>query len=502
MSIIPVDDEYLRFLLGNKLQNESQKYSHYNYRDAVHKMSEFLKKKSKGSVGVVYGLRRTGKTVALYHIAAKYIKAGWNVAYATFNYNQHDFNAVLRAIHKLTDEGYELILLDEISRCYGFLNSAMELSDRVNGKVIIAGTDSMMVRWAMNDALFGRTCVADTTNMSFGEYKRIFPGKSIENFVRDGGVLWDFEPESVEQYLRTSVIENIKNSVSFLESDQHVIDRRIFSVLDSETLYRLLVAVCELNTEAAVLKNLENRWEEPIAWKLTQAHTDVNGLINDEGLQKVKNGLLEYFVAFPREEFDKNTMTVLIQRLLELRFLTEATEHSYDMVFDVLVISQPFIRRDFVRRILSVVAQEKIDSFTYTMDKLESTCDGYVLEDICYMEARKRYFDKHAVQSNVFKFRGSGSEEIDVCIYRAELKKLSLIEVKYSDKIVKQGVDSLIGQDRWLVDENVVGFLKQKYSPAELTKTVLYRGQTEEPSEAGTVRWVNVEDWLLGKVEV
>ena len=500
-SISVVDFEYSRFLVNDELNAEISKIKQFNSRNAVAKMINFIDTTKNGHIGVLYGLRRTGKTVALFQIAEHYIKNGKKVAYATFNYRNHDFNAVLQAIHRLVSLGYELVLLDEISRCDGFLNCAMELSDKVGAKVVIAGTESLMIRWAMRDALFGRTCVAETTTMWFDEYRRIFPDRNIANFVKDGGVLWESEPESVEDYLMTSVIQNIKNSADFLESDQCVVDQRVFAGVDSETLYRLLVSICELNTEAAVLRNLKNRWNESIALKLSIAHSRAGGLKNDPSIVKIRDGLKEYYAWVPRDKFSEELVATLIQRLLGLNFLFKYVEMSYNTIQENITLTQPYIKREFIRRILSVVAQDNIDSIPETIEKLNSIGNGYILEDIVYMEASRRYLDKQALMPNIFRFRDE-KEEIDLCIFRPDIKRLSLIEVKFSSEKIKTGIDSVIGQDKWLFDESIIGFLTNRYKPLEFKKIVMYRGQTDINPDPDSVRWVNVEDWLLGEVEI
>ena len=219
-----VNQAYSNFITGDKLKDFCDEVSGYGYRDGFIKLDNWINGFAyKGNIGALFGLRRTGKTVILRQLAAKYIKQGVKVAYAAFGYRDCDFNRLFNAVEQLAGDGYQLILLDEVTRTKGFYDSSMSLADRVSeAKIVIAGTDSLMLYWAMREPLFGRTITAKTTGMRYEEYNRLFPNKTIADFVRDGGVLWDSEPESVEEYLRTSVIENMKNSVNMLE-DWHTI---------------------------------------------------------------------------------------------------------------------------------------------------------------------------------------------------------------------------------------------------------------------------------------
>ena len=77
-----------------------------------------------------------------------------------------------------------------------------------------------------------------------------------------------------------------------------------------------------------------------------------------------------------------------------------------------------------------------------------------------------------------------------------------MIEVKLSNSKYKQDIDSNRGQDRWLISSEVIDEVQRLYGAKHVTKTVLYAGATDDAPDERGVRWVNVEDWLLNKVDV
>ena len=505
-----VQIEYDKFITGDELKAHIEKNAGFNKRDAFYKLSEWLQDlRPDGHIGALFGLRRTGKTVVLHQLAYEYMSKGVKVAYAVYGYKQTEFNVVYKAIKRLVKEGYQIVLLDEITRTEGFYDSSMLLSDDVCAKVVIAGTESLMLWWAMGDPLFGRTILAKTTTMRYQEYKRLFRDATLIDFMCYGGVLWDNErgndvEVTIEKYLETSVIENIKNSVNLLEDWHTHSDKGTLMRVSADTLFRLLVAVCECAAQVDVEAHVKANWGDSIAWRLTQAHTNkaVGGMKSDSRLKVIRDGIQTFYMCVPSGEYDEALVEILIKRLKNLGFMSEVMElHDGGKTQKTLVITQPYIKREFVRRNLSMFAEFKNLELESTSDKMESIAYGVILEDIVYLEARTRYFDNNAMIDNVAKFRGKDEQEIDVCIFHKD-KHLSLIEVKLNEEKYKQGVNSNNGHDRWLTDEGVAAELKRVYGAKKITRTVLYMGVTDEAPDNDGVRWVNVEEWLLGDVEI
>ena len=498
-----IQREYDNFVTGDKLRRLIFDNAKLYRRDGFDKLDRFAQKDGHtGKVGTLFGLRRTGKTVLLHQLADMALKRGDKVAYATYSYEQHEINAVIPAIERLIQEGYKLILLDEITRTTGFYERAMYLSDSALANIVIAGTDSLALLWAMQDPLFGRTVTVKTTPMRYAEFHRLFTEKDIVEFLHYGGVIWDTEvPGSVEDYLRTSVVENITRSVNLVSYNMQLLNRDRLSQIHSETLFRMLHVICE-GTVRNSLASAMNSIEEASTWKLTEVQRKSGILSDDVGFAEIKAGLSTYYLPLDMNNLDEEDVFFLTKRLCDLGFLSETTELTDGMKSrQTLTITQPYIKRDFVRRILSVFS-----SFYRTeqvlRQKLESLTDGIMLEDVVYQEAVYRYHDPKSVVPQVAKYRDSDGREIDVMIYHPGTKELILIEVKWGSDKIPSTTEHPGGHDRWLVDEALVGRLRSFYGSALVTKVVLYQGETDVIANSNGVRWVNVEEWLLGRVQI
>ena len=498
-----IQREYERFVTGEDLQRLTSLSAKLNKRDGFDKLDTFAQKDGHtGKIGALFGLRRTGKTVLLHQLADQALKRGDKVAYAEYRYEQHDINAVIPAIEKLIKEGYKLILLDEITRTTGFYEQSMYLSDRALANIIIAGTESLALLWAMQDPLYGRTVTVKTTPMRYEEFHRLFPEKNIIQFLHYGGVIWETEvPSGVEEYLQTSVVENITRSVNLVSYNMQLLNRDRLSQIQPETLFRMLHVICEGAAKKKILSAM-NSIEEVSAWKLTEAQTKSGVLLDDTGFTEIKAGLSTYYLPMEMDNLDEEDVFMLTKRLRDLGFLSETIELTDGLKpRHSLTITQPYIKRDFVRRVLSVFPGLYGTEQLIT-EKLESLTDGIMLEDVVYLEAMHRYHDSQSVVPRVVKYRDSDGREIDVMIYRPETKELILVEVKWGSDKIPSTTEHPGGQDRWLVNKELIEEIRSYYGVNLIAKIVLYQGATDTIANKNGVRWVNVEEWLLGRTQI
>jgi len=499
-----VQREYNRFVTGEDLADLTKGSATLNKRDAFAKLDNWVSEfSSNGHIGALLGLRRTGKTIILHQLANKYHNKNIKVAYASYGYKQHEFNVVLAAVDRLVEEGHKLILLDEITRAEGFYDGAMHLADLTRAKVVIAGTESLMLHWSTLDPLFGRTVKARTTGMRYSEYVRLFPGLTIIDFINKGGVFWADNKPDVVEYLRSSVVENIKNSINLLEDWHKFTIKESLRNIDSDTVLRILEAICECGVLYDIANKVRRDWDSEVAWKLSNAHKNVRGISSE--LLPVYEGIHKFYSHKPKGNFDESVVDVLIQNLRLLNFVSEITEFTdVNKWVDKLVITQPYVKTDFLRRTLSVFEElsDELSNLGLTRDRMISLCYGVVLEDIVYFEAAKRYA---GVDNKIFKFRYGNNQEVDVVIHILDINtgksSLHLFEVKLTDTKYKTGVNDIKkGDDKHLIDPNCIAVLERHFGSIIQAKTILYRGASDDFPDENGVRWINVEEWLLDTV--
>jgi Cdc6-like AAA superfamily ATPase len=117
--------------LANLIESQTTLLSKkFQQRDFVENLISFcLNKDYRAILGIVYGLRSTGKTVGMLQAAEQLISQGHKVAYARFNYKTTDMSDVNSEILQLAKEGYTHFFVDKAPYLSGFLHGAAEWAD-------------------------------------------------------------------------------------------------------------------------------------------------------------------------------------------------------------------------------------------------------------------------------------------------------------------------------------------------------------------------------------
>ena len=172
-----------RFIFSNSLEK----------RDIFKSILDFSKKSTR-KIGMLYGLRRTGKTVLLQQwlmsMESKEIKEEEKSVYILMN--GESFDDLKADLRVLQENGYRFIAIDEISMCKDFIDYAAPLSDYFCGKgmkILIAGTDSLALFFASHSSLFDRSSLFHTTHISFAEWCRLTKKIDIDQYLPYGGLL-------------------------------------------------------------------------------------------------------------------------------------------------------------------------------------------------------------------------------------------------------------------------------------------------------------------------
>lgn len=136
------------------LQRSVDSASMLKHRDIVRSINLYLQSNSLQVLGL-YGLRRTGKTIAMFHAIGG---AGIDkCCYVLCKENCH-FSTLIDTISQLKGK-VDYIFIDEITRCDDFSDEAYLLSSlftECGTKIVVAGTDSLQLNMAYRHSLLGR----------------------------------------------------------------------------------------------------------------------------------------------------------------------------------------------------------------------------------------------------------------------------------------------------------------------------------------------------------
>ena len=196
----------------------------YRKRDAFDGMNAVLSNGMYGEILVLYGLRRTGKTVLMEQLVSES-----NEKCAFYEVEDKDsMEDVERALFTEQENGTTLVCLDEITKAKDFITSSSVLPDifaKEGMKIVVAGTDSLGFQFADIGELFDRTKRIRTTHIPFAEHSRVLNTDDIDDYIMFGGLMRKGADERVItdyssacKYLDSAVVENISNSI---KADKH-----------------------------------------------------------------------------------------------------------------------------------------------------------------------------------------------------------------------------------------------------------------------------------------
>lgn len=202
------------FILGKDLVSCNYKKERYLIQDLMN----YLYDRNSNRVCVLYGLRRTDKTVLMKQAIQHLLDNGIdNVAYITLTATQ-SIETVYKQLNNEIKRGIKYFFLDEITMVANFIQSSALLADKYAAqdiKIVLAGTDSFLLDLARRDQLYDRTVTINTSYISFKEYNYLF-GSNILEYIREGGVLYPdnlYNYESTHKYISTAITNNIINSL-------------------------------------------------------------------------------------------------------------------------------------------------------------------------------------------------------------------------------------------------------------------------------------------------
>lgn len=163
-------------------------------RDQFNELLSCLMPEEPASMTLLYGVRRTGKTTLMKQACSALTEAGvpeGKVAYLCLTRNGLDGDELYSYTKALFDHGVDYLFLDELTYAEGDLSFTSFYEHEKDKKIVMAGTDSAGFIPLLQGALYDGVNVIHTTYISYGEYSRLFPGTTLTDYIRDGGLLID-----------------------------------------------------------------------------------------------------------------------------------------------------------------------------------------------------------------------------------------------------------------------------------------------------------------------
>ena len=495
-----------------------------NKRDFVSDIEKFIKNESylDGSILVLYGLRRTGKTTAMEQVITECIAPN-EYAFLEMENGDNMYDLKQKIIEEI-EKGKTLICVDEITKTEGFIENSATLPDifaKEGIRIIVTGTDSLGFVFAENHELFDRTIDINTTHISFAEHCRVLETKDIDDYICFGGLMRKgmnrdkdgiYNYESMCKYIDSAVAGNISHSIK-MNSDTTPLEKlsknEISTIIEKMVekysgKINIKIVQDELNKVSInePINKLIGRVEKEIINRIVYeertivkeflkeigANTKITTPITEEMIQSLENYL---------RDMDVLSVTPITSfRYTELEgWKEEPTTHEYYIV-------QPAIKYYHLEQGMKFIDTQRFyselstDDKNFLKQKLREKIMGDMTEQIVLFDVKKDLmpkesstlsFQKYFVTKPVFYNDKKNIGEYDMLIRDNEQKKYWGFEIKHT-------TNPYYEQEEHLINNKLQTIIDKQYGNRE-NVAVLYRGNPFL-SDTGTY-YLNLTDFML-----
>ena len=459
------------------LSTELNRVSKYNERNIVAEIVKYINKplgNSLESIFVIHGIRRTGKTVAIYQSINRLIQSGINpdrIKLITV-INDKDL-ATFEGLRKIIDNTTsDIIFIDEVTRIKDFIDNAAYLSDIVGPKkkIIVAGTDSFVFPKVLSTTLYRRGIVYHSTLIDYIEYVKLnrlgINKESIDNYIIHGGVIVETEFSNIQNAnntLSAVTFANIQNSVFRNKRLLGNVDNRLLKLNQSEFVYFVY----------NIIKDCNN-------------HRDRSEL--NRHLKKVISNLNSYIesnmglaISSNHQNIKLDTLLKLTDILSQLDIITLISNIAINENIEDTDI-KPVTQIDMICMIQSLFVTVSANKIIRIDGKLMGKLfENFIIsQTIMYSINHNNLYNIHYCKYN---YKGI-QHEVDMVVENNTniLHPIrTAIEIKHSDKFKEEYTDHL-------KDKSLESILGDKFR-----KVIVYFGDTRM---IGEIQLVNVIDYI------
>ena len=475
-------------------------------RDCFQKLMNYLNKKTTSKVCVIYGLRRTGKTVLMQQaLNALPDEQKKKSVYVKCN-NNTDFYDVIDYLKQCLDEGKKYIFIDEITYAKNFQNLAEVLSDNFvanyDARIVLTGTDSLGLSLPSHSNLYDRADFVHTTYISFPEFARIMKNDSVDFYMEHGNTLSEdnpFEtPESAQKYIETSIVSNLIDSLQKSEGVK-CYPPALTELYDNKDLENVIQRIINKYSQTILLNSIRKQFElSPLNRAVRAITTSKENPDLTIKRQVLGNKITENVKCLLRIDTFKEILTQ--QHINELKdFLKEMDvittipvvisykDNSQDVNMEFithpgmyhanLLYTVDELRKDNNWMPHATPEQKERLISTAINSSLGIIMENFVIADVykllCSENAHNRLFNENErwyISKYKHNIKGI-DEEADLIIFDKDNKETYLFEIKHSKEMHQDQVKHLESKD-------FIEYIENNFSKVE-SCVVLYTGKND-----------------------
>lgn len=495
--------------------------SYKNKRTPYERINSFINSGEcyDGTVAVIYGLRRTGKTTLMEQLMLenqKHFPCLFLVANETEEETMED---VYKRLDFAVENGIKCVFLDEVTFISDFIENSALLADvyaKEGLRIILAGTDSLSFSFAEEHSLFDRTIHFSTTYIPFEEHCRVLETKDMDNYIEFGGLMKKGESQkdhiihdylSACKYLDEAVAHNIVRSLN------KYTDYAENNILKEVTKKEMETVIHKLVERYSGVFNVDI-FNKPLTKVMLSAPSDTKSfrdLVGEDLFTTLRANKKEIVREFAKiinadtsiaHQFDDRMIQTLENILIDLGVVSATLREdlSYTEEFGwrssgverEYYIIQPAIKYYHLQKAIEYVETndfynglpEKGKAFINS--KLEEQIKGDMTEQIVLYEVAKALPKAdYLVCKPCFKIDGKSSGEYDMLIYDKKSNRYWGFEIKHTTKPYYK-------QYKNLENDKLTEILDYKFGYKE-NVCVLYNGTPF--CDASGVFYLNISDF-------
>ncbi len=495
--------------VGEQLDSMAKTVAKYKKRACYATIHDYVFGEQQDKVFILYGLRRTGKTTLIRQIILN-MKSEERQKAAFIQIKSTDTLSEINAdLRTLEANGYQYILVDEVTLMEDFIEGAALFSDIYAGsgmKLVLSGTDSLGFIFTKHEQLYDRCIMLHTTFIPYREFEQVLGIQGIDNYIRYGGTMsisgvnyndsTFTTKQSTDEYIDSAIARNIQHSLKHYQDGGHF--RQLYDLYEKGELTSAINRVVE---------DINHRFTKEVLTRTFSSHdlslsarnllhdrekpVDLYQTLDKESVTATLKSMLDILDKEEQKvEIDethaaqiKDYLTLLdLLMEVELRYLPHVNQRG-----SITVITQPGLRYAQATALVnSMLLDEQFSALSAVersriLERILSEIKGRMMEDIVLLETKLAKPDKEVFQLQF------AVGEFDMVVADPETLTCEIYEIKHSKEVVP-------AQYRYLTDEEKCAQTEHRYG-AITARTVIYRGET---TKSDNVKYVNVEAYLKG----
>ena len=487
-------------------------------RDCFSDVYNYLTSKDpQAKVCVLYGLRRTGKTVIMRQSALSLSEEEQKKALFITCSKKSTVKNLKKILNEKIDQGFRYFFIDEITYTEDFQQIGEVLANCYVGgnnvRIVISGTESLGLYLPTKNLQYDRSLMIHTTYISYGEYSRLIKCEGIDDYIAKGSILSPDEFSNyyaVHDYIETSIVENIINSLEKSEGIERYpaalteiyevkelknAIERIINKYSQDLSVKAIRKEFKSGPVEAAINNLERNERSTFDINVDQLNMNVAnalGIIKNEELsvsltEEHKDALYQFL----------KDMDVFVSIPILNAFTKNGSPKNLEMV------SHPGMFSANIRYALSELRNtdnwlqgstlEQRDKLIAAAFNFAMGCiiENFIIADtdnlVC---GNKETNDKDIFGTDTTKWYVSKlnykNHEADMIIIDKSAKEVYLFEIKHSKENVPE-------QSRHLEDQEFLDYIESNYGTI-VTKAVLYNRETDL---SNSIPRISAQDFLI-----